>query len=92
MRECRFPSRDSPRESTVPSLYIQEQLPRLFRRSLSTEVGFSGKITFLRQTLRQHVPRLNWKQSSKGMKRSDPFTGMPLEANKILEVCRALKD
>ena len=30
---------------------------------------FSGKITFLRQTLRQHVPRLNWKQSSKGMKR-----------------------
>ena len=53
---------------------------------------FSGKITFLRQTLRQHVPRLNWKQSSKGMKRSDPFTGMLQEANKILEVCRAPKD
>ena len=34
------------RESTVPSLYIQEQLPRLFRRSLSTEVGFREKLRF----------------------------------------------
>ena len=67
----------------MPSLHMQEQLSGLLRKSLSTKVGFWGKITYLRQTLRQHVPRLNWKQSLKGMKRSGPFTGMRHEANKF---------
>ena len=67
----------------MPSLHMQEQLSGLLRKSLSTEVGFWGKITYLRQTLRQQVPRLNWKQSLKGMKRSGLFTGMRHEANKF---------